>query len=85
VKDTGIGISDEYKSVLFSPFSQEVPGISRPYEGIGLGLSLTKRLLDTIGCEIRVESERGVGSVFTVLFPKDISSADIGSKIGSRE
>ncbi|MFA6126919.1 MAG: ATP-binding protein [Bacteroidales bacterium] len=68
VADTGIGISDEYKGHLFNPFSQEEPGISRPYEGIGLGLSLTKKLLDNIGATIQVESRQGIGSKFFILF-----------------
>jgi PAS domain S-box-containing protein len=72
VEDSGIGISEDYLSHMFNPFSQEDPGISRAYEGIGLGLSLTKRLLDSINAEIQVESIRGVGSTFTLLFPPSI-------------
>ena len=68
VKDTGIGISKEYLESMFKPFTQEDTGYSRKYEGVGLGLALVKNYLNLIGAEIKVESEKGKGSVFTVIF-----------------
>lgn len=68
VSDTGIGISDEYKNKLFNVFSQEVMGYSRPFEGNGLGLALSKRLIELNKGEIEVVSKKGIGSTFTVRF-----------------
>lgn len=69
VKDSGIGISDEFFPQLFSPFRQESDGISRNYEGSGLGLSIVKKYIELFGGRIEVESTKGVGSTFTVLIP----------------
>ncbi len=71
VKDTGIGISEEYLPKLFIPFSQEEMGYSRKYEGNGLGLALVKKYIDLLGAEIKVESKKGEGSTFTVIFHKE--------------
>jgi PAS domain S-box-containing protein len=69
IKDTGIGISEEYLEHIFEPFSQEEDGFNRPYEGNGLGLALTKRYLDLINSSITVDSVKGVGSTFTFTLP----------------
>jgi PAS domain S-box-containing protein len=68
VHDTGIGISEEFKPYLFEDFSQESEGLTREYDGSGLGLSITKQLVEAMGGSISVESTRGEGSVFTVTF-----------------
>lgn len=69
IKDTGIGISEEYLDHIFEPFSQEEHGFNRPYEGSGLGLALTKKYLDLINSSITVDSIKGVGSTFTFTLP----------------
>ncbi len=69
VKDTGIGISHEYKDTIFQEFRQLSEGMCRGYEGIGLGLSLAKRMTEVIGGVIDVESSAGQGSTFTVTLP----------------
>ncbi|MFZ1728723.1 MAG: tetratricopeptide repeat protein [Bacteroidota bacterium] len=69
VQDTGIGMSEEYVEELFEAFSQEDSGYSRSYEGLGVGLRLTKRYLDVNNGSIRVESAKGLGTTFTVTFP----------------
>ncbi len=69
VADTGIGISDEYRERLFQLFSQESEGLAKEYQGIGLGLALTKRYLDMNKILISVQSEKGRGSTFTLTFP----------------
>lgn len=68
VKDTGIGISDEYFPKLFEAFTQEEMGYTRRYEGNGLGLALVKTYCDLNNAKIEVESEKGVGSIFRVIF-----------------
>jgi protein-histidine pros-kinase len=74
VRDTGIGIRREDLDKLFVEFQQLDAGSSRLFEGTGLGLALTKKLIEVQGGSISVESERGKGSTFTVLLP--LSPAD---------
>ena len=69
VCDTGIGISAEDLRRLFTPFTQLDSGLSRQYEGTGLGLALVKKLADLHGGEVVVTSEVGKGSCFTVVLP----------------
>jgi PAS domain S-box-containing protein len=66
--DTGIGISPEYIDKIFLPFSQEDTGYSRKFDGIGLGLALVKKYLGLINADIKVESEKGRGSLFAISF-----------------
>lgn len=68
VIDTGIGIDDEYFSMLFTPFTREEKGYTRNFEGNGLGLALVKRYCDLNGAEIKVISQKGKGSTFRVVF-----------------
>ncbi len=72
VKDTGIGISDEYIPNLFEPFSQEEQGYTRKFEGNGLGLALIKKYTDLNDAKITVESKKGEGTTFIVYFNKNI-------------
>jgi two-component system sensor histidine kinase/response regulator len=69
VSDTGIGIPDSQRPLLFQKFQQLDASYRRNYEGTGLGLALTKQLVDLHGGKIQVESAVGVGSVFTVFLP----------------
>jgi len=69
VKDTGIGIGKEKINIIFDSFQQGDGGISRKYGGTGIGLSITKQLIELHGGRIEVQSEPGVGSTFTVLLP----------------
>lgn len=66
IEDTGIGISPLYLSKLFEPFSQENSGMSRTYQGMGLGLALAHRYLALNGAELSVRSIKHAGSVFTI-------------------
>lgn len=69
VTDTGIGISAAFLPHIFDEFRQESTGQSRSHEGNGLGLTITKRLVDLVGGAIRAESEPGRGTTMTVRFP----------------
>ena len=69
VKDTGIGISEEYKSRIFGNFEQEDFANTRKYEGTGIGLSIVKGLVELLGGKIGLESEKGKGSTFYFSIP----------------
>lgn len=69
VTDSGIGIAPENLSQIFQPFIQVDSSLSRRYPGTGLGLSIVQRIVDLHGGSIRVESELGQGSCFTVILP----------------
>ncbi|MDR8393148.1 PAS domain S-box protein [Aliifodinibius sp. S!AR15-10] len=82
VKDTGMGISQEKQQAIFSEFEQEDNSISDTYGGTGLGLAISSRLAHLMNGSIQVESERGKGSVFTLLLP-DLTIASVNEE--SRE
>lgn len=69
VRDTGIGIKPEDIPRLFREFTQLETPLTKKYKGAGLGLALTKKLVDLHGGKIWVESEVGKGSAFTFLIP----------------
>lgn len=68
VSDTGIGISEEYLPALFDSFSQEEQGYTRKFEGTGLGLALVKNYCEINNASIQVESKKGAGSTFRIVF-----------------
>jgi PAS domain S-box-containing protein len=67
--DTGAGIPRESRELIFEPFRQVDNAITRENRGTGLGLSITKQLVELMGGEIRLKSEVGQGSTFTVILP----------------
>jgi PAS domain S-box-containing protein len=72
IKDTGIGISKNDIGIIFEEFRQVSEGDNRNYQGSGLGLTLVKRYIKLLNGDIKVESEIGAGSTFTIRLPLDI-------------
>ncbi len=69
--DTGIGIKEKQMKRLFKPFSQVDSSSAKKHEGTGLGLFISKRVMDLLDGTIRVESKWGDGSVFCIEFPAE--------------
>lgn len=70
IADTGVGINEEFLPKLFNEFEQESTGIGRSHEGSGLGLTITRELVERMHGSISVESAKGRGTTFTVRFPR---------------
>ncbi len=66
VSDNGLGMSEDYLKVIFDPFTREETKITHEIQGTGLGMAITKSLVDLMGGTIQVESKVGEGSTFTV-------------------
>ena len=66
VSDNGLGMSEDYVKVIFDPFTREETKITHEIQGTGLGMAITKSLVDLMGGTIQVESNVGEGSTFTV-------------------
>ena len=73
IADTGIGMSEEFLTHLFEPFSREHEGAHSSYKGTGLGMSIVKKLVEKMEGTIEVRSEEGKGSTFTVTIPFEIA------------
>ena len=69
VEDTGIGIAPEHQAIVFESFQQVESGYARAQQGTGLGLALTKQLVELMGGTIALQSAPGIGSAFTVTLP----------------
>ena len=65
-RDTGIGMSDEFQKHIFEPFAQEHTGSRTKFAGTGLGMPITKKLVEKMGGTITFESEEGVGTTFVI-------------------
>ncbi len=70
IKDSGIGISESSREIIFEEFRQASEGINRQYEGSGLGLTITKRYVELLGGKIYLKSKIGKGSTFILKFPE---------------
>ncbi|MGA7776459.1 MAG: hybrid sensor histidine kinase/response regulator [Paraburkholderia sp.] len=79
VKDTGIGISENHFPDIFKPFIQISRANSQRHEGVGMGLSIVKGLVDLMGGRISVESELDHGTRFSVTLPVEIAAASQAS------
>lgn len=74
IEDNGIGISEEFLPHLFEPFTQERNTITSNSKGTGLGMAITKQIIDMMGGIINVESEVGKGTRFTIILPMQIAT-----------
>ena len=73
IRDTGVGMSQEFLNHIFDPFAQERADARSVYHGTGLGMSIVKSLIDKMGGSIEINSEEGVGSIFTITLPFKIA------------
>jgi PAS domain S-box-containing protein len=74
ISDTGIGISKEKHTLIFKEFRQVSEGMSRSYEGTGLGLTLAQKMIEMMNGKIELESELGTGSTFKIYLPVESRS-----------
>ncbi len=68
-RDTGIGMTEEFQKCVFEPFAQEHTGSRTKFAGTGLGMPITKKLVEKMGGTITFESEKGVGTTFVIRVP----------------
>ena len=73
-RDTGIGMTDEFQKHIFEPFAQEHTGSRTKFAGTGLGMPITKKLVEKMGGTITFESEKSVGTTFVIRVPFKIDS-----------
>lgn len=85
MKDTGVGLDSAFLPHLFDPFSQEDDTNTNRYGGSGLGMAITKQLVDMMGGEIQVYSEKGRGSTFTVSLPLVIKESSEEHRPAAKE
>lgn len=76
IRDTGIGIKDADLPTLFTKFGRIKSDKTKDIEGTGLGLFLTKRIVELLGGEVKVQSEYGIGSTFIISLPKKVKQKD---------
>ncbi len=83
-RDTGIGMSEAFQKRIFEPFAQEDVGSRTKYAGTGLGMPITKKLVEKMGGTISFESKEGAGSTFVIRIPFRIDT-DRDSKVEGGE
>ena len=82
VEDTGIGIGEDFKAHIFEPFTQEYQGARTNYNGVGLGMSIVKKLVDQMKGAVEIDSRVGRGSVVQITLPLRAGEAESGASAG---
>lgn len=85
IEDNGIGMTADFVGRIFDPFERERTDETRGIEGTGLGMSITKSIIDQMGGTIEVSSERHRGTKFTVELPLRLETADVATALTSEE
>ncbi|GAA60694.1 two-component system, OmpR family, aerobic respiration control sensor histidine kinase ArcB [Pseudoalteromonas sp. BSi20652] len=86
VEDSGIGIAQKHIDMIFEPFSQVNDSINRKSEGVGLGLSISKNLVELMGGQITVNTQIGLGSTFTISIPyEEAQQSEVLGKVIHKE
>lgn len=80
IRDTGIGMNQEFLKHIFDPFAQECTDARSVYNGTGLGMSIVKNLIDKMNGTIEITSEEGIGSIFVITLPFEIAEGTPVSK-----
>ena len=81
IEDNGRGIPSEFREHLFTPFKQASEGRTRTHEGVGLGLALTKRMMDLLGGQIDIDSEEGTGTAVVVTIPSGEAADEVADRV----
>ena len=76
IKDTGIGMSEDFQKKIFDEFAQEENGVRTQYKGTGLGMPISKKYVELMGGTITVDSRKGVGTTFTVEISMELTNAE---------
>lgn len=76
IRDYGIGMDKEFLDKIFIPFEQETHEKEKSYRGTGLGMSIVKQIVDIMGGEIFIDSEKGKGTITTVILPLKIATKE---------
>lgn len=77
-RDTGIGMTEEFQKHIFEPFAQENTGSRTKFAGTGLGMAISKKLVEKMGGTIIFESEKGLGTTFVIRVPFRIDTDKVG-------
>ncbi len=85
IEDTGIGIGEEFKEHIFEPFTQEHPDARTNYNGVGLGMSIVKKLVDEMPGSIRIDSNPGKGSVVQIMLPVRVDETWSGDPVDEEQ
>ena len=80
-RDTGIGMAEEFQKCVFEPFAQEHTGSRGKFAGTGLGMAISRKLVEKMGGTITFESEKGVGSTFVIRVPFKIDPDEDEHKV----
>lgn len=85
ITDTGVGMNEEFVEHVFDSFVQEHSDARTVYNGVGLGMSIVKKIIDKMGGTIEVTSKEGEGSTFVITLPFEIVEKKVEEETGTRE